>query len=243
MMSGNYQRTLSCQQRAFVLAGQAGDTTHQARELAARALALGYLGQLDTAELELAAATELLGSTANPSMQAFCSYVAGELRLDVDPAAALSLLERARYLVAIAGVSAVSCLARIDHPAHTLADYAELLDYFDTTGSRAQQWTTIRTLIETLTRERADEPAATLYGALMASPSAPPLIGSDATRMEAAVRALRTRLGDHRCNELISAGAALGDEAAIASARRYTTHRTPAPDGAAAATSRRSDTS
>jgi hypothetical protein len=174
------------------------------------------------------------------------------LRLDVDPAAALSLLERARdlgrllgnrYLVAIAGVSAVSCLARIDHPAHTLADYAELLDYFDTTGSRAQQWTTIRTLIETLTRERADEPAATLYGALMASPSAPPLIGSDATRMEAAVRALRTRLGDHRCNELISAGAALGDEAAIASARRYTTHRTPAPDGAAAATSRRSDTS
>jgi predicted ATPase/DNA-binding SARP family transcriptional activator len=251
MMSGNYQRTLDCQQQAFVLAGQAGDTTHQARELAARALALGYLGQLDAAEAELAAATELLDSTPNPSMQAFCSYVAGELRLDVDPAAALSLLERARdmgrllgnrYLVAIAGVSAVSCAARIDHPAHTLGDYAELLDYFDRTGSRAQQWTTIRTLIETLTRERADEPAATLYGALTASPSAPPLIGSDATRMDAAVRALRTRLGDHQYNRFISAGAALGDEAAITHARRYTTPRTTARHGAAA-TSKLSDTS
>ncbi|MGH9185082.1 MAG: ATP-binding protein, partial [Acidimicrobiales bacterium] len=189
MMSGNYQRTLACQQRAFELAGHAGDATHQVRERGARALAFGYLGQLGAAHAELAAATELISTTGNPSMQAFCSYVAGELQLDVDPAAALPLLERARdlarhlgnrYLVAIAGVSAVSCAARIEHPAHSLGDYAELLDYFDRTGSLAQQWTTVRTLIETLTRQGADEPATTLYGALTASPSAPPLIGLDA---------------------------------------------------------------
>lgn len=235
MMSGNYQRTLDCQQRAFELAGQAGDTTHQARERAARALAFGYLGRLDAAEAELAAATELLGTNANPSMQAFCSYVAGELRLEVEPAVALPLLERARdigrllgnrYLVAIAGVSAVSCAARIDHPAHTLGDYAELLDYFDRTGSRTQQWTTIRTLIEALTRKRADEPAATLYGALTATPNAPPLVGADTTRMHHAVRTLRMRLGEQRYDELVSTGVALGDEAAIAYARRYTTRTT-----------------
>jgi predicted ATPase/DNA-binding SARP family transcriptional activator len=229
VMSGNYERALVCQQRAFELAGQAGDVTHQARERAARAVAFGYLGQLDAAHAELEAATELISTTGNPSMQAFCSYVAGELRLDVDPAAALPLLERARdigrdlgnrYLVAIAGVSAVSCAARIEHPAHSLGDYAELLEHFDRTGSRAQQWTTIRTLIETLTRHRADKPAATLYGALAASPSAPPLIGADATRMDQASLVLKTRLGQ-RYNELLAAGAALGEEAAIAYARRY----------------------
>jgi tetratricopeptide (TPR) repeat protein len=242
MMSGNYQRTLACQQRALVLAGHARDSAHEARELAARALALGYVGQLDAAEIELTAATEKLRSTPNPSMQAFCSYVAGELRLDVDPTAALPLLERARdigrllgnrYLAAIAGVSAVSCAARIENPTHTLDDYAELLDYFDRTGSRAQQWTTIRTLIETLTRQRADEPAATLYGALMASRSAAPLIGPDATRMDTTVTALSTRLGQSRYHELISAGAAMGDEAAIAYARRYTTRATTTPVAAA----------
>lgn len=232
MMSGNYERTLAFQQRAFELAGQAGDITHQARERAARALAFGYLGQLDAADSELAAATALISATGNASMQAFCSYVAGELRLEVEPTAALPLLERARdvgrllgnrYLVAIAGVSAVSCAARLDHPSHALDDYAELLDYFDRTGSRAQQWTTVRTLIETLTRHEADEPAALLYGALTASPSAPPIIGIDATRMDHAVGAFKARLGEQRYNELLTTGAALGDEAAIAYARRYTT--------------------
>jgi hypothetical protein len=239
MMSGNYERTLACQQRAFELAGQAGDTTHQARERAARALAYGYRGQLDAADAELAAATELIRTTGNPSMQAFCSYVAGELRLDVDPAAALPLLERARdvarhlgnrYLVAIAGVSAVSCAARIEHSAQSLGEYAELLDHFDRTGSLTQQWTTVRTLIETLTRQGADEPAVTLYGALTASRSAPPLIGLDATRMDRAIATLKARVGEQRYRELLATGAALGDDTAIVYARRYTTAGAAARD-------------
>jgi predicted ATPase/DNA-binding SARP family transcriptional activator len=239
MMSGDYPRAVVCQQRAYELAGQAGDPTHQARERAARALAFGYLGEFDAADAELAAATELIRSSGNPSMHAFCTYVAGELRLDVEPAAALPLLERARglarhlgnrYLVAIAGVSAVSCAARIGHPAHSLGDYAELLEYFDRTGSRAQQWTTVRTLVEILTRQGTDEPALTLYGALTASPSAPPLIGLDAARLEQAVATLKTRLGAQRYDQLLATGAALGDDAAIAYARRYTTARTAYPD-------------
>jgi predicted ATPase/DNA-binding SARP family transcriptional activator len=251
MMSGNYEHTLECQQHAFELAGRAGDTTHQARELAARALALGYLGQLDAAEIELDSATEMLAANATPSIQGFCSYVAGELRIDADPAAALPLLEHARdigrglgnrYLVAIAGVSAVSCAARIGHPAHNLGDYAELLEHFDRTGSRAQQWTTIRTLIETLARQAAPEVAATLYGALTASQGAPPLIGPDAIRMDEAVVALRTRLGEQRYGELLSTGAALGDEAAIAYARRCTTGESTAR-GAGTAISNSSDVS
>lgn len=236
MMSGNYARALACQQRAFELAGEAGDTTQQARERAARALALGYLGRHEAADAELAAAATLSGTPGNPSIQAFCSYVAGELRLDVDPGAALPHLGRAhaiarrlgnRYLGAIAGVSAVSCAARIGHPAHSLGDYAELLDYFDRTGSRAQQWTTVRILIEALTRQVADEPATTLYGALTAATSGPPIIGPDATRMDQAAATLKARLGEQRYRELVAIGAALGDEAAIAYARRCITRPPP----------------
>ena len=229
MMSGNYERTLVCQQHALELARLVGDTTHQAREHAARALALGYLGQLNTAHAELAAATNLATTAGNPTVQAFCDYVAGELRIDTAPTEALPLFERARsisrlignrYLSAIAGVSAVSCAARIGDPARALDGYGELLNYFERTGSRAQQWTTIRTLIETLTRLGRDEPAAILHGALTASPSAPPLIGQDAIRMHEAASTLAARLGQDHFEHLAARGACLGDGAAIAYALR-----------------------
>jgi predicted ATPase/DNA-binding SARP family transcriptional activator len=231
MMSGNYEQTLICQQQALDLAGLAGDTAHQAREHGARAVALGYLGKIDAAHAELTAATNLATTARNPTMQAFCDYVAGEIRIDTEPTEALPLLERAhaigrmvgnRYLAAIAGVSAVSCAARTGDPSEALGRYAELLDYFDRTGSRAQQWTTIRTLIETLTRLAHDEPAVILHGALSASPSALPLIGRDAVRMDEAVTTLKSRLGRQRFDQLSTAGADLGDEAAIAYALRST---------------------
>lgn len=229
LMSGNYERTLACQQHALDLARLAGDTTHQAREHAARSLALGYLGRLDKAHAELAVATSLAATARNPTVQAFCDYVAGELRIEATPTEALPLLERARsiarlignrYLSAIAGVSAVSCAARIGDPARGLDGYGELLDYFERTGSRAQQWTTIRTLIETLTRLGRDEPAAILHGSLTASPSAPPLIGPDAIRMQDVAVTLAVRLRQDHFEHLAAHGASLGDEAAIAYALR-----------------------
>ena len=229
MMSGNYERTLGCQHHALELARVVGDTTHQAREHAARALALGYLGQLDTAHAELAAATSLATTAGNPTVEAFCDYVAGELRIETAPKEALPLFERARsvsrlignrYLAAIAGVSAVSCAARIGDPARALEGYGELLDYFERTGSRAQQWTTVRTVIETLTRLGRDESAAILHGALTTSPSAPPLIGRDAIRMHDAASTLAGRLGHEHFEHLAAQGASLGDEAAIAYALR-----------------------
>jgi predicted ATPase/DNA-binding SARP family transcriptional activator len=233
MMTGNYERTLACQQHALDLARLAGDITQQAREHGARAVALGYLGQLDNADGELTTATTLAATARNPTVQAFCDYVGGEIRIDTDPAKALPLLERARdigrlvgnrYLSAIAGVSAVSCAARIGNPAQAVGGYTELLDYFDRTGSRAQQWTTIRTLIETLTRLGRDEDAAILHGALSASLSALPLIGADAIRMHDAVTTLGARLGQDRFQQLSAHGAALDDDAAIAYARRCTTN-------------------
>jgi tetratricopeptide (TPR) repeat protein len=236
VMTGAYEQALVCQQHALDLARQAGDVTHEAREHAARALVLGYLGRHDDAEVELNAATELARVTGNPTARAFRDYVAGELRIDTHPASARELFGRARdlarrtgnhYLAAIAGVSAVSVAARTGEPSRALADFGELLDYFDRAGSRAQQWTTIRTLIETLTRLGHDEAAVILYGALTASPTALPLIGADAVRIDEAAGTLATRLGDGRFEQLTSTGAALDDDDAVAYARRCTVERHP----------------
>ena len=237
MMAGDYEQALTCHQHALALARLAGDTTHQAREHAARALALGYLGRRDAADAELTTATDLAAATGNPTVQAFRDYVAGEIDIDTEPMTALALFGRARdvgrlvgnqYLSAIAGISAISCAARIGDPAQALDGYAELLDYFDRAGSRAQQWTTIRTLIETLTRLLHDEPAAILYGALTASPTALPIIGPDAVRMGDAAATLDTRLGKDRFEQLTAIGAALDDDDAIAYARRATMDNQPA---------------
>jgi predicted ATPase/DNA-binding SARP family transcriptional activator len=231
VMAGTYEQALDCQQHALDLAHLLGDTTHQAREHAARALVFGYLGRSDDAERELAVADDAARAAASPTAQAFRDYVAGEIRIDTDPTGSLEQFGRARdlarhignqYLAAIAGVSAVSCAARTGDPVHALGGYAELLDYFDRAGSRAQQWTTIRTLIETLIQLDHDEQAAILYGALTASPTALPLIGPDATRMHDAATTLATRLGHHQYEQLTTKGAGLDDDEAIAYARRAT---------------------
>jgi len=229
MMSGYYEETLACQQRALDLARLADDAVHEAREHAARALAFGYVGRGDAAEAELAVAADMAAAAGNPTVLAFCDYVAGELRLDTEPAVALPLLERARdvarlvgnqYLCAIAGLSAVSCAARMGDPVEAVDGYAELLDYFERSGSAAQQWTAIRSLIETLTRLARDEEAAVLHGALTASPNALPLIGADAVRVGDAVTTLTSRLGPDRYQELVDVGRRLGDDAAMAHARQ-----------------------
>jgi hypothetical protein len=134
-------------------------------------------------------------------------------------------------LYAIAGLSSVSCAARLGDPSEGLAEFGELIDHFHRTGSWAQQWTTIRMLIETLVRLDAAEPAAVLYGALTASETAPPVVGADVARMAEAVRAMRSRLGAGRLAALQAEGAGMGDDDVIAHALRHArlTRRGPSP--------------
>jgi predicted ATPase/DNA-binding SARP family transcriptional activator len=239
-LAGNYARAIECHDRAIVGARAARDTGQEAREHAARALALGYLGRADDTDGDLATARELAAAAGCATVVGFCDYVAGEIRLDTEPGEALPLLLRARdaarrvgnaYLAAIAGVSALSCAARAGDPAGSLGGYAELLDYFERTGSPAQQWTTVRTLIESLARVGHDEPAAVLSGALAASPAALPLVGPDAGRMRQAGATLAARLGAPRFAELTAEGASLGDDRALAYARRHAAAEAAAAGG------------
>jgi predicted ATPase/DNA-binding SARP family transcriptional activator len=230
LLAANYQQALACLDRSIELAQEVGDRCHEARERAARALALGYQGLPAAAEAELEVVNTLLATQENPTVRAFADYVAGEISLDRAPRKALPALRRAhgsaqrignRYLSAIAGVSSVSCAARLGDPGEGLAEFSELIDHFHRTGSWAQQWTTMRMLIETLVRVGADEPAAVLYGALAASETAPPIVGADVARMAEAVRAMRSRLGAGRFAALEAEGAGMGGDGVIAYALRH----------------------
>ena len=132
-----------------------------------------------------------------------------------------------RYLAAIAGVSAVFCASRLGQPADAVGDHAELLDYFDRTGSIAQQWTVVRSLIETLAGTREDEAATVLLGALDTTTTGAPLIGADAARISRLRSALRRRLGRSRFDDATAIGRALDDHEALAFARQHTTPAGP----------------
>jgi hypothetical protein len=87
------------------------------------------------------------------------------------------------------------------------------------------QWATLRTLIELLARLGRHADAAVLYGALRASTTAPPLVGTDAVRIAAAVDASRRRLGRERFEALSAQGAGLSDAEAVAFAMACVTGR------------------
>ena len=229
LLAANYEQALACLDRSIELAQEVGDGCHEARERAARALVLGYQGLTARSRAELESANTLLAVQESPTVRAFCDYVAGEVVLDDAPQDALPALRRAhasarrignRYLAAIAGVSSVSCAARLGRTDDALGAFDELIGHFHRTGSWAQQWTTIRALIETLVRLGRDEPAAILYGALTACPTAPPVVGTDVARMADALAVLRARLGDHRLASLQAQGAGLGDDDVISYALR-----------------------
>jgi predicted ATPase/class 3 adenylate cyclase/DNA-binding SARP family transcriptional activator len=159
-----------------------------------------------------------------PSLLAFAHYVAGEVLLDANPAGARPLLEQSlveagkvpnRFVLGIAGVSAIAAAARTGDSDTALARYPDLIEHWSRAGAWNQQWLTIRTLIETLTRIGASEAAAVLHGALCASPSATALVGADAERLQAAVGELTARLGEDERSALQARGAALGDAGAV----------------------------
>ena len=96
VVQGDYAEALACHATARDLALRAGDITQAARETAARALTLGYLKRVDDAQTELEEARMLAGRAANPTIDAFCDYVTGELQLESAPRDALPRLSRAR---------------------------------------------------------------------------------------------------------------------------------------------------
>jgi tetratricopeptide (TPR) repeat protein len=239
-LAGDYERALECRERTLVLAVAAGDPVHEAHARTAGALALGYLGRLDEAVADIERATALLAVHPNPTELAFADYVAGEVRLEVSPAEALPLLERARdralqagnrFIASIAGASAASCAARAGEAGRALAGFGSVIDTFHRSAAWPQLWTTVRSLAEALVLLERYEQAAVLLGALEGAGARPEIRGADLPRLARTRAALVAALGPDRSSALIAEGAALDDERAVRRALDAT--RGPAAGGGA----------
>ena len=77
----------------------------------------------------------------------------------------------------------------------------------------------LRSLITTLARLGRDEPAAVLYGALNASPTAAPVFGDDAKRLADVVEQMEERAGPRQLAEWLERGRQLGDSNVVAFSR------------------------
>jgi tetratricopeptide (TPR) repeat protein len=222
---GNFDRAMPLYDRAIELARLAGDDHQAAISLLDRAVCPSYSGRVHEAIAECDAAAPLVDAVRNPSLDAWSDYINGEVRLDQAPLEALPYLRRSvaaarrignRTIAGVAGLSAISCEARVGDPDQALSQYGELIDHWHREGAWNMQWTTLRTLVELLTRLGRDADAALLLGAMTASATASPLVGADAARIAEAVATMRARLGDERFEALRTRGAALPDSEAVA---------------------------
>jgi tetratricopeptide (TPR) repeat protein len=226
---------------ASAMAKAGGDAFAELMFAADAALVRGYAGdpQAIAAADEICARATLLDA---PLLAGWAHYAAGEVRLEQSPNEALPHLQRAvqiargagnRFVAAAAGLSATSIEARLGDPSRALADLDDLIDQWHRAGSWNQTWITIRLCVDIFERLGAHEEAAQLIGAMKTSTTASPIRGADADRLADQEATLRSRLGETAYHIVAARGAALGDDRAIALARRTLGGlTTPAPQTA-----------
>lgn len=224
--AGNFDAAFLHFRRAAELSRRAGDDYQLTADLGNCALSRAYGGHGDESRRWADEALAVATRAGHPGMLAWANYFAGEVRLDDDPAEAGAYLERSlagagglasggQFLRGVAGLSAVSVQTRTGDAAAALRRYPDLIEHWHRSGVWNQQWTTMRTLIEALSRAGHPSPAAVLHGALCASARATPLAGADANRMGAVVNRLRGELGEDVFAALTAQGAGLGDAGAV----------------------------
>jgi hypothetical protein len=133
-------------------------------------------------------------------------------------AASLTHAERVSsgLMLGAAGLSLLSLESRHGDPRAALARYPALIEHWERSSGWNGLWVSLRILVETLERAGHPEPAAVLHGALVASATAPPLIGQDAVRLSAVVDRLARALGSDALGTHQARGAGLGDKGAVA---------------------------
>jgi predicted ATPase/DNA-binding SARP family transcriptional activator len=233
IIAGQYDLALNAYRAAIPLAEAASDTVTLTNDMGGIVLSLAYRGQTEQAIQHADALLRKMASAANPSALGWAHYFAGEARLHSRPVEALPMLRRAvaeaeragsRFLLGVALTSALSVEARSDEPAGALGRYAWLITHWQQIGAWSQLWITVRTLVDALHRTGHYKEAAILYGALMASPTASPIAGHDATRLTELAEHLRAHFGNAEFGGLKTQGAALGDDATLSYALQVLAH-------------------
>ena len=222
--------------RAAEIAVAAGDVEVEFLALVDLACDAAYGGDHAAAaryEAEIVARQAAAGSRTG---QAWRDYVRGEIRAERgDPQATQYLADAVRaaeevdsgFVAGVARHTLLTSATRDGDPLAALPAFGPLLDHWHGFGAWTQIWIAIRALVWTLSRQHRHRDAAVLLGALAASPRASTVFGADSARLEAVREAVRVALGP----ELETAereGAALGDQGALALARRLARSERPA---------------
>jgi len=192
--------------------------------LCGQAVSAGKRGDLAAALKLTGEARTVAASNDNPTMMAVIAYAEGESLLEVDPERALRPIEETLefagtadnvFMRGLALVSNTSLRGRHGDPYRALHLFEDVIRHWRREGSWAQQWLTLRNLVDLLARLKADEPAAVLYGACTASTASPTSYGPEADRLEAVIGTLGGSLGEAAFSDAKARGAALDDDEAV----------------------------
>ncbi len=228
---GDLAQARAAGERAATLAVADGDEEWALIARVDLLLVAAYGGDRTGADVHEAAAVALAERLGSPSARAWCAYGRGERAAEAgDRSAADHLTAAVRAAesvdaVFVAGVARhtllTSSVRDAGDPERALAGLHRLVDHWHRAGAWTQLWVAVRAVVETLARLDRHEEAVQLLGALRASARATRPFGADATREERVERAARAALGP-RFEAALATGAALGDEGAVALARRLT---------------------
>lgn len=228
LFNGDLAEARELGRRAAELAETVGDDYQALISRVTENLALAYGGETDTAIEQAEAVLGAVMGSDCPSARAWGLYHLGETQLDRDPDRALALVDEGEaraatvgntFLLGVAGTSATTLRARHGDPRAAVRRFPDLIDLWDRAGNWTQQWTMLRSLITTLVRLGRDDPAAVLYGALQASPTAAPLFGADAERMASALGTMEDRAGRDQVAAWVDRGRGLRDHEVVQLAR------------------------
>ena len=166
--------------------------------------------------------------SGSPTAIGWAFYAFAESLMDADPQRALDLFDEAAaaagstgatFIVGVSVLSATTLRGRVGEPSDALAGYRDLIDRWQWAGNWAQQWITLRNLVELLARLGRHEPAAVLFGAVEASPVPPPGAGAEADRLALAISTLEAALGAEQLSRSIAHGRSMPKDDLVAYAR------------------------
>jgi hypothetical protein len=221
LLTGETADAVDLYLRCHADAAAAGDEPQAVWCLGSAAVAHLYGGEAGQArELAVVTARDAEASR-NPSAIAFAEFVLGEIDAATGGAGAEAHLERAiaiastcdsHFVEGLARVTLATLRARMSDTPEALDHYASAIRQWRRHNTWAPQWVTLRHLVDLLARHGAATQAATLYGAVMSRPGAPPF-GSDATLLGEARDRIVAAIGDDALARAARHGAALsGDE-------------------------------
>ena len=202
LYEGRLDDVLALADRRIEVAESIGDHYHRALAGVSRVLGHRYRGDAEQAVHAATAARSAADAAGNHTARAWALYASGEALLDSAPEEATELFEQAidaarrvqrGFIEGVALVSLASLCGRHGNTDRAVALFRETTAHWRRLGDYTHQLTTLRNLVDLLSRIGADDAAAVLHGAVTVGST--PSFGAEAERLSAAWEQACQRLG------------------------------------------------